>query len=228
MKYLCVVVLGMALISSVCVAAEPLDLNDSKVRDSYSVGYQVGGDFKRQETEIRPEMLLKGIQDALGNQAPAMTKEEMRQALVDLQKKVTAVQEQRNKEEAEKNRERGKAFLTGNGQKPGVKSLPSGLQYKVIKEGTGVSPKPADTVTVHYRGTLIDGTEFDSSYSRNQPASFRADRVIKGWEEALQLMKEGAKWGLFIPAELAYGERGPLADRVVLYDIELISVAPGQ
>jgi FKBP-type peptidyl-prolyl cis-trans isomerase FklB len=113
-----------------------------------------------------------------------------------------------------------------------VKSLPSGLQYKVIEEGSGISPKPADTVTVHYRGTLIDGTEFDSSYSRNQPASFRADRVIKGWGEALQLMKEGGKWELFIPAELAYGERGAGAkigpNSTLIFQVELLKVGTGE
>ena len=112
--------------------------------------------------------------------------------------------------------------------KKGVVTLPSGLQYKVIREGTGKSPGPHDSVKVNYRGTLINGQEFDSSYRENKPATFRVDGVIKGWTEALQLMKEGAKWQLFIPADLAYGERGALADRTLIFDVELVSVASSQ
>jgi FKBP-type peptidyl-prolyl cis-trans isomerase FklB len=114
--------------------------------------------------------------------------------------------------------------LAENATKEGVKTTPSGLQYKVIREGTGKTPGPHDSVTVHYRGTRLDGREFDSSYRKNEPATFRVDGVIRGWTEALQLMKEGAKWQLFIPADLAYGERGPLADKTLIFDVELISV----
>jgi FKBP-type peptidyl-prolyl cis-trans isomerase FklB len=127
-----------------------------------------------------------------------------------------------------KNLKEGKAFLAENGKKEGVTTLPSGLQYKVIREGTGVSPKATDNVTVHYKGTLIDGTEFDSSYKRNEPATFRTDRVIPGWTEALQLMKPGGRWQLFIPANLAYGERGAGSrigpNSALVFEVELVKV----
>jgi FKBP-type peptidyl-prolyl cis-trans isomerase FklB len=131
------------------------------------------------------------------------------------------------KVQGEKNKKEGEAFLAENKKKDGVKTLPSGLQYKVLAEGKGKTPKATDTVTVHYRGTLTDGTEFDSSYKRNQPASFPVNGVIKGWTEALQLMKEGSKWQLFIPASLAYGEPGRPGippNSVLIFDVELISV----
>ena len=227
MKYLCIVVLCMALLFSVCLAGEPLDLKDDKVRVSYSVGFQVGGDFKRQGTDINPQVILKGIQDGLAGNEPLMTTEEMRTTLVELQKRVTAAQEQKMKAQAERNKAEGMAFLAENGKKKGVNTLPSGLQYKVITEGSGKKPGKTDTVTAHYRGTLINGTEFDSSYRRNKPATFRTDQVIAGWKEALQLMKEGAKWQLFIPPDLAYGNKktGRIEpNSTLIFDVELISV----
>ncbi len=130
---------------------------------------------------------------------------------------------QRVQEEA-KYRAEGSEFLASNAKKQGVITLPSGLQYKVLEEGTGRSPGPNDSVTVHYRGTLIDGNEFDSSYGNNEPATFQVGGVIPGWTEALQLMKEGAKWQLFIPPDLAYGKRGPLSDRTLIFEVELISI----
>ena len=227
MKQMVIAVLSLALLSGICLADDNLNMKDEKVRVSYSVGYQVGGDFKRQGVDINPEVLLNGVQDALAGNDPLMPPQEMRTTLVDLQKKLAATQKQKMKAEAEKNLSEGKAFLEGNGEKEGVKTLPSGLQYKVIKEGSGRTPKADDTVTVHYRGTLIDGTEFDSSYSRGEPVTFRTDRVIVGWKEALQLMKEGAKWQLFIPPELGYGDKS--AGRIepnstLIFDVELISV----
>jgi FKBP-type peptidyl-prolyl cis-trans isomerase FklB len=228
MKYMVLAVLNVMFLWGVCSAGEKLDLTDEKIRGNYSVGYQVGGDFKRQGIEIDGEMLLKGIQDALAGNEPLMTTEEIRTTLVDLQKKATAAQETKNREEAENNRLIGKAFLAENGKKEGVVTLPSGLQYKVIKEGSGRMPVEKDTVTVHYRGVLIDGTEFDSSHSRNQTATFQANQVIAGWKEALLLMKEGSKWQLFIPSELAYGEAGAGSkirpNSTLIFDIELISV----
>jgi FKBP-type peptidyl-prolyl cis-trans isomerase FklB len=228
MKQILIAVLSVALLSGVCRAGDKLDMTDKKVRLSYSVGYQVGGDFLRQGTDINPELLLKGVQDALLGKEPLMTPQEMRSTLVEVQKTVAAAQNQKNTAQAEKNLAEGKVFLSENAKKAGVKTLPSGLQYKVIKEGTGATPKETDTVKVHYRGTLIDGTEFDSSYSRGTPATFRADRVIAGWKEVLQLMKEGAKWQLFIPPNLAYGKRGAGAkigpNSTLIFEVELISV----
>jgi len=195
--------------SGVCLAGEKTELADENDRVSYSVGYQIGGDFKRQGVELNTESLVKGVQDARSGAEPLMTRQEMHQTLVDLKKKIMADERKRKKEEAEKVRKEGEAFLAANRKKKGVVTLSSGLQYKVIKEGTGKSPKATNEVTVHYRGTFIDGTEFDSSFQRGNPATFRADSVIAGWKEAIPMMKEGAKWQLFTPADLAYGERAP-------------------
>jgi FKBP-type peptidyl-prolyl cis-trans isomerase FklB len=211
-----------------CFADEKQNLTEEKAKISYSVGYQVGGDFKRQGLDIKPEILLQGIQDAIAGVEPQMNQEEMRATLVALKKKITAAQRQQMKIKAAENLKTGKEFLAMNKEKEGVKTLASGLQYKVITEGTGGLPMATDSVTVNYRGTLIDGTEFDSSYSRNRPATFRLDQVIPGWTETLQLMKEGAKWQLFIPPELAYAERGAGShigpNSTLIFDVELISV----
>jgi FKBP-type peptidyl-prolyl cis-trans isomerase FklB len=148
----------------------------------------------------------------------------MRSTLVRLKNKIVADQRNRQQVEAKEKLAEGKAFLEQNGKKKDVVSLPSGLQYRIIKKGKGKQPGPTDTVSVHYRGTLIDGKEFDSSYKRDQPASFALNGVIKGWSEGLQLMKEGARWELFIPPELAYNNRGPLANQTLIFNVELLSV----
>jgi FKBP-type peptidyl-prolyl cis-trans isomerase FklB len=219
---LAVVAIGVSL------AAEKPDLKNENDKISYSVGYQVGGDFRRQGVELDPDLLVKGMQDAMSGGKPLMTQEEMNKTLVDLKRKVVTAQREEQKKAAEKNMAEGKKFLEGNARKNGVTTLPSGLQYKVTAKGTGASPKKTDSVTVHYKGTLIDGTEFDSSYKRGKPATFRVDGVIAGWTEALQLMKPGAKWQLFIPANLAYGERGAGSrigpNRTLIFEVELIKV----
>jgi FKBP-type peptidyl-prolyl cis-trans isomerase FklB len=222
----------VAVSYGICRAGEiEHEVRESKERKdmvSYSLGYQIGGDFKRQGLDINPELVVKGVQDAVSGTKPMYGHREMRDVLVDLKKKMVTTQRAERKNQAQKGMSEGKAFLEKNAKKKGVKTLPSGLQYRVIKEGAGAKPKPADTVTVHYRGTLVDGTEFDSSHGRGEPATFRADRVIAGWKEALQMMKEGARWELFIPPELAYGERG--AGRLIgpnstlIFEVELISV----
>ena len=225
-------ILVVAFFSGICLAGENPELNDEREKISYSIGYQIGGDFKRQGIDFAPDLLVKGIQDAAGGAEPRISPREMRKTLVDLKKKVDADERKRQSEKAEKSRAEGEAFLAANGKKEGVVTLPSGLQYKVLAAGKGKSPKPTDNVTVHYRGTLIDGTEFDSSYIRNEPTTFQADRVIPGWKEALLMMKEGAKWQLFVPSELGYGERGASSagippNSVLLFEVELISVQSG-
>lgn len=218
--------------SGLCWADGSLDLETEKNRISYSVGYQVGGDFRRQGMDINPEILVRGVQDALNEVEPAMSKEEMRQTLVDLQKRITAANEENKRTQAEKNLTEGKNFLSANASKDGVTVLPSGLQYLILTEGEGAPPKATDVVTVHYRGTLIDGTEFDSSYRRNQPATFALNRVIPGWTEGLQLMKPGAKYKLFIPPDLAYGERGAGSrigpNATLIFEVELLEVKGGE
>jgi FKBP-type peptidyl-prolyl cis-trans isomerase FklB len=173
-------------------------------------------------------MLAKGLKDAYGGGKTLLTEEQASQAIADFQKTLTAKKAETMRILSEKNKADGKKFLAENVKKAGVKSLPSGLQYKEITPGKGKSPKAADTVTVHYKGTLIDGTEFDSSYKRGEPATFPVSGVISGWTEALQLMKEGAKWHLFIPPDLAYGERGAGHDigpnATLVFEVELISV----
>lgn len=225
MRYLLAMLLSVILISDLCLAEQNPNLENRKARTNYSIGYKIGDDFKRQGVEINPELLVRGIQDALSGAKGLMTPKERRTALMNLQRRVAAAQQKQEKaKQAQEYRGEGRKFLAANAKKPGVVTLPSGLQYKVIREGTGKTPGLHDSVTVNYRGTLIDGNEFDSSYRRGKPASFRVDGVIAGWTEALQLMKEGAKWQLFIPPDLAYGERGTLADKTLIFEVELISV----
>jgi FKBP-type peptidyl-prolyl cis-trans isomerase FklB len=224
MKYIIILVLGITLAASSCLAGDPINQQDNKDKVSYSIGYQVGSDFRKQEIEIKPEMVIQGIEDAMAGSVPQMTPEEMRTTLMDLQQKVVEVEMKKAEETAEKNRVVGEKFLAENGKREGVVTLPSGLQYEIIESGTGATPAATDVVKVHYRGTLIDGTEFDSSYKRGQPAQFQVDGVIAGWTEALQLMREGAKWELYLPPDLAFGSRGPLADQTVIYEIELLGV----
>jgi FKBP-type peptidyl-prolyl cis-trans isomerase FklB len=225
-------ILVVAFLSGVCLADEKPELKSEKEKINYSIGYQIGGDFKRQGIELDPDLLVKGIQDAAGGAEPRIPPQEMRKTLVDLKRKVEADERKRRKEEAGKHRAEGEAFLAVNGKKEGVVALPSGLQYKVLAVGKGTSPNPTDNVTVHYRGTLVDGTEFDSSYKRNAPVTFGVDRVILGWKEALLMMKEGAKWQLFVPSKLGYGEQGNGSrippNSTLLFDIELISVQSGR
>ena len=227
MQNIFIIIMSLTTLFGVCSAGEYLDLKNKKVKLSYSVGYQVGGDFLRQGKNINPDVLLKGVQDALGGKEPLMTQKEMNITLVNFQKTVAEAQRQKMIEQAKKNLEAGIAFLAENGKKEGVKTLTSGLQYKVIKEGAGKAPGEKDSVTVHYKGTLIDGTLFDSSFRRNKPATFSVNGVIKGWTEALKLMKVGAKWQLFIPPDLAYGDKrtGSIEpNSTLIFDVELIEL----
>jgi len=228
MKRALVAVIFLAFPFGLCAAGETPAIQDENDKVSYSVGHQIGGDFKRQGVELRSDLVVKGIKDAMEGAKPMMAPEEMSRTLVELKRKVTVAQQEEGKKAAEKNRAAGEAFLAENGKKEGVVVLPSGLQYKVLKEGAGESPAPTARVTVQYRGTLLDGTEFDSSYKRNQPATFKVNGVIRGWTEALQLMKPGAKWQLFIPANLGYGDRGAGSSippgSTLIFEVELLSV----
>jgi FKBP-type peptidyl-prolyl cis-trans isomerase FklB len=216
--------LGILLLVSQVYGEEKLVLKSQKEKMSYIIGMDIGNNLKKQSIDIDPNILGKGVKDALSGSQPLLTEQEIREATMAFQKEMMAKQE----EVAKKNKKEGEAFLAENKKKEGVKTLPSGLQYKVIKAGTGKKPKVTDTVTTHYRGTLINGTEFDSSYRRGQPVSFQVNGVIPGWTEALQLMEEGAKWQLFIPSNLAYGERGAGRDigpnATLIFEIELLSI----
>jgi FKBP-type peptidyl-prolyl cis-trans isomerase FklB len=204
------------------IAAEPAaaPTMDEAGRMQYALGYQLGRDLAA--VEARPQDLLRGIEDARSGAKSKLTDQELTAALTALQQKVGAQRAKEQAAVAEKALASGKAYLAENAKKPGVKTTASGLQYKIVTVGTGKTPAPDDTVTVHYKGTLVDGTEFDSSYKRGEPATFPVNGVIPGWTEALQLLKVGSKVQLAIPPELAYGAKGPLANQVLLFDVELL------
>jgi FKBP-type peptidyl-prolyl cis-trans isomerase FklB len=219
---------GVVALSGASFAADAPELKTDKEKISYSIGMDIGGNLRRGSVEVDPDLLAKGLKDSYGGGKTILTEDQARQALADFQKTLMAKQAETMKVLSEKNKADGEKFLAENAKKEGVKVLPSGLQYKEITPGTGKSPKTADTVTTHYKGTLIDGTEFDSSYKRGQPATFPVSGVIPGWTEALQLMKEGSKWQLFVPSNLAYGEKG--AGQVIgpnatlIFEVELLTV----
>ena len=228
MRWRWMVVAGIVLLAGQVVAEETQTLKTEKEKLSYSIGMEIGSNLKRQAIDVEVDLLLKGLRDGFSGGKTLLSPEEVRNVLTTFQKEMMAKQKEEARVLGEKNKKEGEAFLAENKKKPGVVTLPSGLQYKVIKAGTGKKPKATDTVKTHYRGTLLDGTEFDSSYRRGEPATFPVKGVIPGWTEALQLMEEGAKWQLFIPPHLAYGERGagPVIgpNATLIFEVELISV----
>jgi len=228
MRYFLPTIFSLLFLFNVCSAQEKPELKDRKDKESYSLGYQFGQSLKLQGVDIDLDVYSSGIRDALGGKEPRMKADEIRATVSELQKRIAAERQKELGEMAVKNLADAKAFQAENGKKEGVKTLPSGLQYKVLAEGSGKTPKATDTVTVHYRGTFINGMEFDSSIGRGQPATFQVNGVIRGWTEALQLMKEGTKWQLFIPPELAYGEKGMPPrippNSILIFEVELISV----
>jgi FKBP-type peptidyl-prolyl cis-trans isomerase FklB len=225
MKYLLVITaVSAALAASILAEDQGPQLKDLKDKASYSIGMNIGMNFKKQNVELNPDALLAGVKDAMSGKKPALTEAEAREVMNTWSKELA----EKQKAMADKNEGEGKKFLEDNKKKDGVKTTASGLQYKVLKEGTGPQPKASDTVTVDYRGTLINGTEFDSSYKRGQPATFPLNGVIKGWTEGLQLMKTGAKYQFFIPSDLAYGQRamGPdiAPNSTLVFEVELKKV----
>ena len=232
MKHLIIAVSAWGLLYGVgvCSAEEPseakaeapqpvesVEVKTDEEKVNYSLGYQLGKDLERQELKLLPDVLLRGAEDAISG----------KEALIHSRQRAVALR-QIKEARAKANLEQSQAFLAENGKKEGVQTLPSGLQYRVIQAGEGKTPGVDDSVTVHYRGTLIDGTEFDSSHKRGKPATFPVKKVIKGWKEALQLMKEGAKWELFVPPDLAYGKLGRKKtippNSALIFEVELISV----
>jgi FKBP-type peptidyl-prolyl cis-trans isomerase FklB len=202
-------------------------LNDTQSRDSYAVGMMVGESWKQEGIDLNDEIFIRGLKDAQAGTNALMTETEMRDTLNEFRQTLMAKQQKMRAELAIKNKAEGEAFLATNKNNPGVITLPDGLQYKVLTEGTGKTPASNDIVTVNYRGTFIDGKEFDSSYKRGQPAQFQADHVIRGWTEALTKMKTGSKWELFIPADLAYGEQGGRSippNATLIFEVELLGV----
>ncbi len=209
-------------------APKKLTLQNDIDKWSYSIGVDIAKTLKEQGTNLDFELIQRGMSDVLADRDLPLSGQEMSQSLRDYQKNMQEKKKKREQEMAKKNKEEGEAFLAKNGKRPGVVTLPSGLQYEVLREGTGSQPKASDSVVTHYRGTLLDGTEFDSSYNRDKPATFRVQRVIAGWTEALQLMKVGAKWKLYVPSELAYGPRrtGPIItpNSTLIFEIELLNI----
>jgi len=208
----------------------PLTLTTPKDKLSYAIGLSIGKTLKRDEADVATSILVRAIKDVLADGKLLLTDQEMQTTLTAFQADIRKKSEMRAEQLAENNKKEGEAFLAQNKTKEGVVVLPSGLQFKVLEEGTGPKPAAADTVVVNYRGTLLNGTEFDSSYKRNQPATFGVTQVIKGWTEALQLMPVGSKWQIFIPSDLAYGPRGAGRDigpnSTLVFEVELVSVQP--
>jgi FKBP-type peptidyl-prolyl cis-trans isomerase FkpA/FKBP-type peptidyl-prolyl cis-trans isomerase FklB len=216
--------LSLAVMMFGCEKKVKIETDDQKA--SYGIGTQIGNNMKQQNISIDPDALVTGMKDALAGKDLKLKPEEIQQALMKMQE--TAMKKQ--SEKAEKNKTEGAAFLEKNKAKAGVKTTASGLQYEVLKEGTGKTPTKADKVSAHYLGTLTDGTKFDSSYDRNQPAEFDVTGVIPGWTEALMLMKEGSKYKLYVPADLAYGPSGRPGippNSVLIFEVELLKVMPG-
>jgi FKBP-type peptidyl-prolyl cis-trans isomerase len=209
--------------ASAAKTAAVLELKTDKDKVSYAIGMNVGTAMKRDGLNVDTAILLRGIKDALTGAKPLLTDQEAQAVMTALQADLRKAQELKGKKE-------GDEFLATNKTKEGVISLPSGLQYKILQEGTGPKPGATDTVTVNYRGTLLNGTEFDSSYKHGQPATFPVGQIIKGWTEALQLMPVGSKWQLFIPSDLAYGPPGrpPMIgpNATLVFEIELLSIQP--
>ncbi len=211
------------------------DLKTEDDRVSYSVGFSMGSSFKQDELKINLEILQRGMEDGFTGSKQLLDEEEVKKTMMGFKEKMRAKKQaeymermEERRKQGEANKEKGRQFLEENKAKEGIVTLESGLQYKILNKGTGASPKPTDTVKCQYRGTTIDGKEFDSSYQRGKPATFAVNRVIKGWTEGLQLMKEGGKWQFFIPSELAYGERGAGnnigPNEVLIFEVELLEI----
>ncbi|HXM61232.1 MAG TPA: FKBP-type peptidyl-prolyl cis-trans isomerase [Terriglobales bacterium] len=199
-----------------------------KDKVSYAIGMNIGTTLHRQSVEVDPKLLQQGLEDALAGGKTLLSEDEARATLTEFQTEMRKKMQEKMQAAGETNKKEGDAFLAANKAKEGVVTLPSGLQYKILTPGTGPKPTASDSVVCNYRGTLIDGKEFDSSYKRGQPATFPVSGVIKGWTEALQLMPVGSKWQLFVPSDLAYGERGQGPDitpnATLIFEVELISI----
>jgi FKBP-type peptidyl-prolyl cis-trans isomerase len=220
--------LGLGLLALPVRAQERPALKTEKDKVSYAVGLEFARSIKGQGIEVDSKLLVMGLNDALSGGKPLMTEEDLRTTMLAVQEEVKQKQMQAMTKAAEENKKAGDAFLAENAKKEGVVTLPSGLQYKILKAGEGKKPADADTVACNYRGTFVDGTEFDSSYGTGKPATFGLKGVIPGFGEALKLMSVGSKWQVFVPSKLAYGDRG--ANNVIgpnstlVFEIELVSI----
>ena len=228
MKYVWLGALALAFIACQGNTQEKVQLKTQKDSVSYSIGMDVGRNLKQQMLDIDPTLLARGIRDIIDSLPPALTEEQVQACMANYQQQVMAKHQDAMKAQGEKNKKEGEAFLASNKTKDGVVTLPDGLQYKILKAGTGKKPTATQTVSVNYRGTLVDGTEFDNSYKKGQPAEFPLTGVIKGWTEALELMPVGSKWQLVIPPDLAWGDRGAGGligpNATVVFEVELLEI----
>lgn len=225
----------LTAIAAPLVAGEAIDTASETDRISYTIGHQIGTDFKRQELGLDEAALVGGIEDAQQGASPQLPKDEMQELLVDLKRRITndmkaeatqRLQAKRDDEMAK--RAAGKAFLEKNAKQPGVKTLPSRLQYKVLRAGNGRKPRSGDMVTINYRASRLDGQEFDSTEKKGAPATLRVDGTFPGLTEALMMMPQGSKWTLYVPEDLAYGRQGPLAHQTIIFEVELLEVTSPQ
>lgn len=230
LKLIFLAILTTTLISCQQSSNSTITKSDIKTQQdsvSYAIGLNIGKNLHAQKIEFSPEILLQGLKDGENDSLALLTQKEVNVVMMNFQKRLLAKKQEKDKELAEKNKKAGEEFLAKNKTKPGVVTLPNGLQYKILKSGHGKSPKITDQVVVNYEGKLINGTIFDSSYKRNKPFTTKLTGVIKGWTEILQKMKEGDKWEVYIPSELAYGSRGPRSigpNSTLIFDIELQKV----
>jgi FKBP-type peptidyl-prolyl cis-trans isomerase FklB len=210
--------------------AQASPFTTDKEKASYAIGQNIGNSLKHDGLDVDPNLVSQGLKDAMSGAPSKISEADAQAAMSNLRNKVMAQRQEESQKAGEANKKAGDAFLAANKAKAGVVTLPSGLQYTVLKEGTGPKPKATDTVVVNYRGTLIDGKEFDSSEKHGEPATLAVNGVIKGWTEALQLMPVGSKWQLVIPPDLAYGANGAGGvigpDSTLVFDIELLSIKP--
>lgn len=227
MKHLTFIFAAFTLVLPLFGQEKSPPLKDQKDKFSYSIGVNIGSNLSKQNIPVNPDAITAGIKDAIAGK-PQLTPDQIKEVMATFEKDM----EQKQKAAGEKNASEGTKFLEENKKKDGVKTTASGLQYKALKQGTGAQPKESDTVTVNYRGTLINGTEFDSSYKRGQPATFPLSGVIKGWTEGLQLMKAGSKYQLFVPPNLGYGDRavGPdiSPNSTLIFEVELLDIKPAE
>lgn len=217
-------VASLILLITLCATATAGDLKSAKEKYSYAIGFQIGTGLKKENANVDVDAIKQGMLDVLSGTAPKISMEEMQAAVMEIQKEQQAARQAKG----DVAKKAGDDFMAANKKKKGVKTLKSGVQYKVVKDGKGSKPKASDSVVAHYKGTLIDGTEFDSSYKRGQPATFGVGQVIKGWQEILPLMSTGSKWQVFIPSDMAYGPRGAGANigpnETLIFDIELLEI----
>jgi len=224
---LCICVSG-SLVTVSLAAESPQELSTQLQKDNYSIGYQLGIGMAADDVVLEVDALVRGMQDAIRGTDPALSRDEMKANIIEIKKLALERRLRERQVQMVRNAEESKAFMEANARKEGVVVTDSGLQYQVLRAGSGATPTVDDMVTVHYRGTFPDGTEFDSSYAKDEPQVFQTDGVIKGWTEALQKMQVNAKWRLFVPPELAYGRSGLEGrippNKVLVFEIELLTI----